>query len=287
MSRLGTILLMLCSITATAGTRVQGEFENSACLACHDEQDSELVAAWRDSAHGSVETTATCVSCHGNDHAEVASRARRDASCIACHGGPRGPVVHSYTTSKHGVLVRLEPGDRKQPLSSANYRAPGCAYCHMHSGNHDVATVIRSWQPEQAVAVDERERVQDAQRSVCQDCHAPRYITNLFDNGERMLEIGHMKVREAAALMKQARADHEAAALQDAEQHFLRMKQQHMKNLYLGVAHQSPDYQWWHGQPSLDGDLIRIRGAIGLLRRLKALESVEKNSGPASEQRTQ
>jgi hypothetical protein len=33
---------------------------------------------------------------------------------------------------------------------------------------------------------------------------------------------------------------------------------------------QSPDYQWWHGQPALDGDLLRIKGAVGELYRIPA-----------------
>ncbi len=219
---------------------------------------------------------AGCVACHGGRHEKAASRARRDATCIDCHGANNAPEVHSYTTSKHGVLARLEEHDWQRPLSSANYRAPGCGYCHMHSGNHDIGAVIRPWRPGQATGSDEREQVQDILRGICQDCHAPRYITNLFDNGERMLDIGRMKVREAALLMQQARARYQPEALEDAETHFLQMKQQHLKNLYLGIAHQSPDYQWWHGQPALDGDLVRIRGAIDKARRLKAL--AERNA---------
>jgi hypothetical protein len=38
--------------------------------------------------------------------------------------------------------------------------------------------------------------------------------------------------------------------------------QSHARNVRLGVGHQSPDYQWWHGQPALDGDLLRIKGLI-------------------------
>jgi hypothetical protein len=37
------------------------------------------------------------------------------------------------------------------------------------------------------------------------------------------------------------------------------------------VGHQSPDYQWWHGQPALDGDLIRIRDAMDEARRREQL----------------
>lgn len=283
MDRLTAIFLAGFSAGVMAGGPApEGEFENDACLACHGQQDAELVAAWRNSVHATGEKSATCVACHGNSHEKAASASRRDAICIDCHGGRTHPVVHSYTTSKHGVLVRLEQKDREQPLGAANYRAPGCAYCHMHSGNHDVGTLIRAWQPEQAAGSDQREQIQDTMRVVCQECHAPRYITSLFDNGERMLDIGRMKVREAAVLMEQARAAYQPAALEDAEKHFVKM-QQHSKNLYLGIAHQSPDYQWWHGQPALDGDLIRIRGAIDLARRMTALESIEVSTESAPE----
>jgi hypothetical protein len=35
----------------------------------------------------------------------------------------------------------------------------------------------------------------------------------------------------------------------------------------LGAGHQSPDYQWWHGQPALDGDLIRLRDGVAQATR--------------------
>ena len=47
--------------------------------------------------------------------------------------------------------------------------------------------------------------------------------------------------------------------------------QKHLRNVYLGIGHQSPDYQWWHGQPALDGDLLRIKDYIGELYRIDNL----------------
>ena len=269
------LLTVISTIAGAENSAPEGEYKNSACVECHQQQDAELVAAWRDSVHATAEKVVTCVACHGSIHEKAASHARRDASCINCHGGKKVPAVHSYTTSKHGVLTRLEENewDWEQPLESANYRAPGCAYCHMHSGNHNVGTIIHTWQPEQFVGTDKYSQVRDSMRVVCQDCHAPRYITALFDNGERMLDIGRMKVREAAALMASARDSYSPAMLEDAEKQLLKMKMQHLKNVYLGIAHHSPDYQWWHGQPALDGDLIRIRGVIDQARRLKALDT--------------
>jgi len=248
----------------------KGPFENSACLECHQQHSAELVAAWQESVHAQTETMASCVDCHGNTHSNAAARARRDEACMDCHGGEDSPVIHSYTTSKHGVLVRLEQDgwDWDRPLELANYRAPGCSYCHMHKGNHNVSASVRAWNAMDEIDAAEGERVQDAMRAVCYDCHSPRYITRLSDNGERMLDIGRMKVQEAAAVIEQAEDKFTGSELAAARQSFVRMQSLHLKNVYLGVGHQSPDYQWWHGQPALDGDLLRIKGAVGDLYRL-------------------
>jgi hypothetical protein len=260
----------------------EGPFENSACLECHQQHSAELVTAWQQSVHAATETMASCVDCHGNTHSNAAADARLDRVCINCHGGDDSPVIHSYTTSKHGVLVRLEQDewDWERPLELANYRAPGCAYCHMHKGNHNVSAGVRVWNSMEGADAAERERVQDVMRVACQDCHSPRYITRLFDNGERMLDIGRMKVREAAGVLEQAESEFTGAGLAAAREHFARMQSLHLKNLYYGIGHQSPDYQWWHGQPALDGDLLRIKGAVGELRRMP----VRGNSKDVGEQ---
>ena len=263
-------LIAFASISMADVPAPEGTFENNACLECHQQQSAELVAAWQESVHAATETLASCVDCHGNTHGNAAAHARRDRTCIGCHGGADSPVIHSYTTSKHGILVRLEQDewDWDRPLELANYRAPGCSYCHMHKGNHNVSASVRVWNAMEGTDAAERERVQDVMRAVCQECHSPRYITRLFDNGERMLDIGRMKVQEAARVLEQAESDFTAAQLAAAREHFVRMQSLHLKNLYLGIGHQSPDYQWWHGQPALDGDLLRIKGAVGELHRL-------------------
>ena len=81
-----------------------------------------------------------------------------------------------------------------------------------------------------------------------------------------------MKQREALALLTRARAEFPAAALRDMETHYRHLLQ-HLRNLRLGVAHQSPDYQWWHGHPALDGDLLRLKGAYDELVRGHAAKS--------------
>ncbi len=265
-----------------------GPFENSACLECHQQQNADLVSAWRKSVHAEMETTARCVDCHGNTHTNAVADARRDRTCVDCHGGKNSPVVRSYTTSKHGVLVRLEQDEWnwELPLDQANYRAPGCSYCHMHKGNHNVSSSVRAWDVSKGSDATERERVQDATRVVCQNCHSPRYITRLFDNGEAMLDIGHMKVQEASAVVDQAEKEFTEEELQGIRKLLGKMQSVHLKNVYLGIGHQSPDYQWWHGQPALDGDLLRIKGAVGELRRLSASGN-EKGGKAVDPQKTE
>ena len=271
MRRLFFVWLIGFSALSMADVPVpEGAFENSACVECHQQHSAELVAAWQQSAHAQTETLASCVDCHGDTHGKSAARARQDGVCMDCHGGADSPVIHSYTTSKHGVLVRLEQDewDWDRPLELANYRAPGCAYCHMHQGNHNVSVSVRVWNAMEGTDAAEGEQLPDMMRAVCQDCHSPRYITRLSDNGEQMLAIGRMKVNEAAAVIEQAEDEFTGTELAAAREHFEKMQSLHLKNVYLGVGHQSPDYQWWHGQPALDGDLLRIKGAVGELHRL-------------------
>lgn len=163
-----------------------------------------------------------------------------DAQCVACHG-ETSPEVHGWRLSKHGVLARI----------SAPGRAPGCVDCHTPQAHLPAAP-------------------QDIQQA-CGRCHSPRYVQTLQTNGERMIEIGNMKQREALQLLTRARTQFPAAALVEMETHYQHL-QQHLRNLRLGVAHQSPDYQWWHGHPALDGDLLRLKGAYDELLRARAKE---------------
>ncbi len=236
--------------------------ENTTCMECHEKQDKALVNDWLDSAHATAKPAVDCTGCHGQLHKDIASRARHDEVCIDCHGGRKDPIVHSYLNSKHGVLMRLEKNSYNwgQSFESANYRAPGCGYCHMNRGNHNVSITVRHDLENDL----EAEKVHSRTRVICQDCHSPRYITLLFNNGETMLEIGRKKVREASRFIQLAASTFAGAELLPVEKHFERM-QRHLKNVYLGTGHQSPDYQWWHGQPALDGDLLRIKDALDAL----------------------
>jgi cytochrome c553 len=179
----------------------------------------------------------------------------KDAECIACHG-PDSPEVQGWRLSKHGVLVRIStPG-----------RAPGCVDCH---GAEAPGRSHRRAAPRTTSAASFRAggtSNPEAMREVCGKCHSPRYLDTLAANGQRMVAVGEMKQREALALLTQARRRFPADRLKAMEEHY-RHLQIHLRNIRMGVGHQSPDHQWWHGHPALDGDLLRIKGAWDDLMR--------------------
>lgn len=218
----------------------KGPFAHEECLQCHTERDPALVARWRDGPHGK---SAQCTACHGDRHGDLPA-VRQDRVCTGCHGGA---VAHSYSTSKHGVLVRIGRPDWTLPLRRGNYRSPGCAYCHLHAQDH-----ADTMDPTRGPAVREW---------VCGACHAPRYVTEQLVAGDRSMDVARLKVREAEELA--ARHPEGAGAVGG----HLESVGRHLANVRFGVGHQSPDYQWWHGQAALDGDLIGLRGAVEGARR--------------------
>jgi hypothetical protein len=96
---------------------------------------------------------------------------------------------------------------------------------------------------------------------VCGGCHAPRFVREQLDAGERLTAIADLKVAEA----EQIAAHHPGGLAKSSE--LLGKVRAHLRNVRLGAGHQSPDYQWWHGQPALDGDLIRLRDAVARASR--------------------
>ncbi len=247
--------LLLGAAASAPAVRAEG-----GCVGCHRTRDPALVAAWSRSAHGGSPPRAPCAACHGPDHAGAAARARRSATCLECHGGD-GVAVRTHRLSKHGVIERLEGlgWDWARPLARGAYRAPGCAYCHAHAGGHDPGAV----------------RDPDRARAVCLDCHGPRYVTRILEAGAAQLAVGRLKLAEAEAALARARgAGLPAAALAAAARHLEAMRAD-LRALRLGVAHHSPDDQWWHGQAALDGALLRLKGAIERGRRQRAAPGAE------------
>ncbi len=244
------ILILTSSHAWSEEAVAPGPFTDEECIDCHTERDPILMRQWREGPHATISGVG-CSSCHGDIHQDSNPRARKDYSCIGCH---TGPASHSYSTSKHGVINQLEQPkqDWKHPLQRGNYRAPSCSYCHLHDNDHG-DTMAPNRGPE-------------LRMWICSGCHSPRYVREQLASGKRLLKIADLKVQEGEELI---------ASIPDGKSNLLPKLRHnllyHRQNVLLGAGHQSPDYQWWHGQPALDGDLIRIRDGVMQYHQNKSL----------------
>jgi hypothetical protein len=172
-------------------------------------------------------------------------------TCIDCHAGS---AERSWALSKHGVIVHIEAGRERR-------RAPDCAGCHIVEAQAPTATHY--------AGKHSRAQAREAATESCRACHSPRYTTEQNAAAQRGLALGEMKRREAEALVEAARKETAGEELARIEKLFATLRDKNLRDLRLGLAHQSPDYQWWLGQAALDGSLLRIKGALGEARRLR------------------
>ena len=180
-------------------------------------------------------------------------------ACVECHAGA---AERSYALSKHGVIARIEAGRQRQ-------RVPRCEICHEFEAKAPA--------PQHYVNAKARDQARQQAASACGGCHSPRYATEQFAAAQRTQAIGDMKLREAEAAAAAAGKELNREALSRIEKLLATMRGEHLRDLRLGLAHQSPDYQWWLGQAALDGDLLRIKGTLGEARRMQSMtRSAEK-----------
>ena len=271
------LLLLLTYLLPTTplGWAENISFTQSQCVKCHQKEHSDLIADWSTSSHALAIPVVDCVACHGNRH-DNNGTARRNATCTTCHDGFDKEATQSYHLSKHGIIATLESErwDWSQSLVQGNYRTPTCAYCHMHGGNHTMGGKYRPTDPLIDPGADERQIVLDRRLSPCYDCHSPRFASTWFTSGERMIAVGRMKAREGVKVMASIQRLGQRKETEKAGTILTSMVDEHLRNVRLGVFHQSPDHQWWHGHPALDGDLLRLKGVLGDLLRRKNLNFI-------------
>lgn len=179
------------------------------------------------------------------------------AACVDCHGDA---AKKSWSLSKHGVIAGLDAGRERR-------RAPDCTGCHAV----EATTPALPHYGRQA----SRGQAREAAWNSCRACHSPRYTTEQQAAAQRGLDIGAMKQREAGALLDAARREFAGADLVRIEAIHAALLG-NLRDLRLGLAHQSPDYQWWLGQAALDGSLLRLKGALGEARRARAIAAAGK-----------
>lgn len=179
-------------------------------------------------------------------------------TCIDCHAGA---AERSWALSKHGVIAGIEAG-------GARRRAPDCAGCHVVEAK---GTTAKHYDARRT-----RAQAREAASEACRACHSPRYTTEQNAAAQRGLALGEMKRREAETLVAVARKELSGGELARIEKLFATLRDDDLRHLRLGLAHQSPDYQWWLGQAALDGSLLRIKSALGEARRGSAAAAAGK-----------
>jgi mono/diheme cytochrome c family protein len=187
----------------------------------------------------------------------VALPAAAGQVCVDCHGGA---PQRSYDLSKHGVIARIEAGRKRQ-------RTPLCEGCHTLEAG---ARAPQHYSKDGA-----REQARQQAVAGCGSCHSPRYVAEQLAASGRALAIGEMKLKEARAAADAARGELPPEAFARVEALLARMRDEDLRDLRLGLGHQSPDYQWWLGQAALDGSLLRIKGALGEARRMRQASAEE------------
>jgi hypothetical protein len=170
-------------------------------------------------------------------------------TCVDCHAGA---AERSWALSKHGVIARIEAGRERR-------RTPDCGACH--------TLEAKAPAPQHYVKKTSRQEAREQAMAGCGACHSPRYVTEQLAAAQRGLAIGEMKRREAEVLVDAARKEMNTMELAQIEKLLATLRDENLRDLRFGLAHQSPDYQWWLGQAALDGSLLRIKGVLGEARR--------------------
>ncbi len=107
------------------------------CDPCHAQAGATDEAYWSQEEKKYIDSSSLqyrngCMACHTR-HAFNLEEARKPESCYTCHMGPDHPNYEAYMSSKHGSIyaARGDAWDWTEPMASATWEAPTCAYCHM------------------------------------------------------------------------------------------------------------------------------------------------------------
>lgn len=157
------------------------------CEMCHN-----LSNLWPDGSVGE------CDVCHTKHSFDIAV-ARNPYTCGECHLGPDHPHIEIYVESKHGNIYQAKGKDWDLDYKSSDqkkipHEAPVCTTCHMDAtpnglkSTHNVSERL-AWESQapwsyRTIWFEEElgswEEKNERMKTVCKNCHAPRFIEDHF-----------------------------------------------------------------------------------------------------------
>ncbi len=250
------------------------------CYACHGsvvrfEEGEPAEGSWPNVGVGRVNpdgSLGSCTSCHTR-HRFSLVEARKPEACDQCHLGPDHPQIEIYNESKHGTIYHADgdswnwrTGDMRWK-AGRDYRAPTCASCHMSEADtlprsHDVTGRL-SWELQAPLTIrpsdfepfpsgTSRQVERRRMKTVCLQCHSPRWAEGHFRNLDRVVEnynrIYYRPVRKkmddlyASGLLSRDKYFDEYL-----EWEFYEFWHHEGRRARMGAAMMAPDYAWWHG----------------------------------------
>ncbi len=250
-----------------------------ACESCHNIGKPAL--------DGSV---GQCQKCHLR-HEFSLEQARKPETCNACHIGPDHPQWEIYVESPHGIAYNTmghtwnweaEPGT----LTVEDFPAATCAICHM-SGfgttgtTHDVGDRL-TWYLFQPIS-ERRPSWQDnlvRMQGVCQECHNANFITDLYADGDKLVEAINAWIVESNEIIQPLKdAGLWTAEPFDEPIDFVHYETWHHwgRTAKFGAWMQGPDYTQWHGAYEVLRSLSELREMVA--EKLEAAAQAETDTG--------
>ncbi len=256
-----------------------------ACEACHN-----IGAPAPDGSIGQ------CQKCHLR-HEFSREQARKPETCNACHIGPDHPQWEIYQESPHGIAYMTMGhtwnwNAAAGTLTVNDFPAATCAICHM-SGfgatgtTHDVGDRL-TWYLFQPIS-ERRPGWQDNKArmlSVCQECHNANFLTDFYDDADRLVDAINAWVEESDRIIQPLKDSGLLTAEPfDEPIDFVHFELWHHwgRTAKFGAWMQGPDYTQWHGAYEMLADLAELREMAAAKLEAAGLEVPAELGAPAGE----
>lgn len=128
---------------------VEGRFEGSQCIACHEGITPGIVADWQASGHARADTPVACDACHGNDHQQL--HLPTPDVCGGCHKKQHGEFRDEarFGFPSH-VLAMDRVLEARHFVDKPKAEVQACVQCHSVATKCDSCHTRHRFDPAEA-----------------------------------------------------------------------------------------------------------------------------------------